>query len=84
MRSYQITIYYSDKPEILEDPESAPKRSFLTPWIRGDHGLFRVDLAIIGPEPEETENNFSLAGGELDRICQAIADLVKSLEEELR
>ena len=80
----KIPIYYSEQPAFPEQVNSAPERRFTTPWVASNKGLFRVDVSIIGPKPEETEDDYTLAEAETKRMIQAIQNLILALQEELR
>jgi len=84
MRSQNIPVYHPDQSEVLQEPESPPVCRLATPWGLGDLALFGIDLAIISPKPEEPESHLSLASGQPQYSGQAIPDLMKATEEELR
>ncbi len=50
----------------------------------GNLTCFRVYLAVVRPEGEQPQSNLTLCGSEALDTLEAITDLVKTLQEELR
>lgn len=84
MRTYNIPVYYFYKPALLERSNGSPESRFATAWVLGDLGLLRKHPAVVSPQPEESQDDLSLAGGESKRSCQAIADQVVLFKQEAR
>ena len=84
MRSKDIPIDRDDEPRGLEKFYSPPERRLTTPWLFCDRGFFRVDVAIIGPIPEEPKHNLTLGRSQSEAILEAIKDEIIFLREELR
>ena len=83
MRTDHISIDHMDQAELPESPDRPPVGRFTATGVLGDLRLFRVDLAIIGPQPEEPQNGAALGRSHSQDVLQTIPDLVKLPEEEL-
>ncbi|KKL52675.1 hypothetical protein LCGC14_2283070 [marine sediment metagenome] len=83
MRTDDKPVNDSNKPHVFEDSNSPPECSLTTPWVRTHHGLFRVNLTVVGPVPEKPEYHFSLGYGESDAALQHLTDAIMSLKEDL-
>jgi len=81
-RTYHISIYYTDQPKLLEELDSPPECSFRAAGELRDLGLFRVDFAVVDPQSEETESNFTLAGGHTQGILETVTDPVVLLKKQ--
>lgn len=84
MRANDKASGYQNKSTRFQTVYRPPKCRLTTPWYAVEHHRLRVDLTIIGPKAKEIQRDLPLAGGKAERILEKIADLVKSLEEELR
>lgn len=71
--------YSRYKPESLEVHYGTPKCGFTTTCFRANQFGFRVNLSVVGPEPEKHKDNVELTAGEFDVITQATANLVEML-----
>ena len=78
----QIPVDDLNKPEVLQLFQDAQCSGLATIRYPANHGYCRVDLTVIGPQPEEHENDFPLRRGEAKGILQEITDPVETLEEE--
>jgi len=67
------------KPEAFEVHYSTPKRGFTTARFRANLLGFRVNLSVVGPEPEKPKASFELTSREFNDITQAAANLVEML-----
>ncbi len=84
MRPHYIAVDDSDEPSAFECLHCAPIGGLATPWLLGNKGLFRIDLAIIRKEAEQPERYLALGGGEAHTVLQKVFDQVKALQQELR
>jgi len=84
MRTDHETIDYIDYAHIRKPSDSTPERSFATAWLSCDLGFFRVDLSVISPQSQKSNDYFSLSGGKSQNIVKTVSDIVKLLKEQLR
>ncbi len=62
-------------------PKAQVVRSIITPWLPCDGGCFYVNLAVVGPVPEEGRNCFPLPRGQANYLLQATLDLLQLFKE---
>ena len=84
MRTKNKTVNPSKHPHILKELDRPPETCFATAWVLCHGRLFRVDFTIISPESEESQGNFVLSSSETKKAFEALPDIVKLLQEELR
>jgi len=84
MRTNDISIDNLDQPELLEELDGPPECSLTGPGALGDMSLFRVDSAVVGPQPEELEGHAALFSRHAQDVTETAQDVVMLLKEELR
>jgi len=81
--TYDVAVDYCNQAAKLKDFDGPPVRSLTTPWLRSDRGLFHIHIAVVGPISKQPQGYHPLRRVEADRILEAIADAVKTLQEKL-
>ena len=80
----QIPLEYINKPEVLQLFNDAQRCGFTTVRYPADAGYCRVDLAVIGPEPKQVEDNLALLGSQSEVDFQQLTDEIKALTKQFR
>lgn len=84
MRTEHIPVDDLGQAEVLEDPDSPPEGGLRAAGQLGDLSLFRVDVAIVGPKPEQPQRYLSLCYRKSQGAGQELPYQVIVLTEELR
>ena len=83
MGTENIPVDDRDKAEVLEELDSAPKCRFTTTWVLSYGRLFWIDVAVVGPVPQQTHDDFPLRTGKVKDVGKAISDVVEFLKKQL-
>ena len=80
----QIPANDFDKPEVLQLFEHAQRCGFTAIRFPAEMGYCRVNLTVVGPKPEQTDDNLALLGSQAEVAFQQLLDEVKALTEQPR
>uniref|UniRef100_A0A6H2A291 Uncharacterized protein n=1 Tax=viral metagenome TaxID=1070528 RepID=A0A6H2A291_9ZZZZ len=84
MRSQDKPVNNPDQAPVPEPADRPPESRFTNILVHTELGLFYIYCSIIGPVPEDPKYRVPLPARDAQRELEAIADLIKALEEKSR
>ena len=82
MLTNDIAVYNPDQVELLELPNSPPIGSLGAARELSNSRFFRIDLAVVSPEPKQPQSHFPLGRSQSQGKLETITDGVKTLNKQ--